>query len=149
MQTQKIDVRQQVKKVQEGVLSSAHNVWLAGLGAVSLAGEQGRGVVDDLIGRGKKIEARGKKEVDRAKGEAERARERVKGRVEELGDVLDRRVAEVMHRLNVPTRNEIAGLTRRIEELTARVSELAGGETAATKPPVRKTAAKPATASAA
>ena len=151
MQTQKIDVKQQVKKVQEGVVGSAHSVWLAGLGAVALAGEQGRGVFDDLVGRGRKVEARGKQKVDRAKGEVERAGERVKGRVEELGEVLDRRVAEVMHRMNVPTREEIAGLTRRIEELTARVGEMATAERAAAKPvavprPAAKKAAKPAAA---
>ena len=124
MQTKKIDVRQQVKKVQDGVVGSAHTAWLASLGAVALAGDQGRGLFDQLVDRGKKVEARGKREVDRARGEAERARERVSQRVDELGETVDRRVADAMHRLGIPTREEIAALNRRIEEMTARVAEL-------------------------
>lgn len=129
-QTTRRDVEPQVGKVQEGVLAAAHGVWLAGLGAVALAEEGGREFFDQLVGRGKQVEARGKEKVDRARGEVERTRERVGQRVDELGEVLDRRIAEVMHRLGIPTRDEIATLTRRIEELTARVGE-AGGSSAA------------------
>lgn len=153
MQTKKIDVRQQVKKVQDGVVGSAHTAWLASLGAVALAGDQGRGLFDQLVDRGKKVEARGKQEVGRARGEAERARERVSQRVDELGETVDRRVADAMHRLGIPTREEIAALNRRIEEMTARVAELPAtasptvtaapkAETAKTESP--KTSAPPA-----
>lgn len=124
MQAIKVDVKQQVRKVQDGVVGSAHSVWLAGLGAVALAEENGRGLFGQLVDRGRKLEARGKEQVGRAKGEVERTRERVGQRVDALGDGLDRRVAEAMHRLGIPTRDEIAALTRRIEELTARVTEI-------------------------
>jgi poly(hydroxyalkanoate) granule-associated protein len=141
MQANRIDVKQQVKKVQEGVVGSAHTVWLAGLGAVALAEEESRGFFDQLVDRGKKVEARGKKEVGRAKGEVERTRERVGRQVDALGEGLDRRVAEVMHRMGIPTRDEIKALTRRIEELTSRVGEVAPAKPAA-PPAARK--AKPA-----
>jgi poly(hydroxyalkanoate) granule-associated protein len=124
MQTTKIDVRQRIEKVQDGVRGSAHTAWLAGLGAVALAGEQGRGLFDQLVDRGKKLEARGRQEVGRAKGEAGRTRRRVGRKVDELSATVDRRVADAMHRLGIPTRDEVATLTRRIEEMTARVSEL-------------------------
>lgn len=142
MQTTRTDVKQQVKKVQEGVLGSAHSVWLAGLGAFALAEEGGRELFDQLVDRGKKVEARGKKQVDRAKGEVQRTRERVAERVDELGEGLDRRVAEAMHRMGIPTRDEIGALTRRIEELTARVGELRPEATGAARPAVTATAPK-------
>lgn len=124
MQTTKIDVRQRIEKVQDGVRGSAHKAWLAGLGAVALAGEQGRELFDQLVDRGRKLEARGRQEVGRVKGEAGRTRRRVGGTIDELGATVDRRVADAMHRLGIPTRDEVATLTRRIEEMTARVSEL-------------------------
>ncbi|HEX6203664.1 MAG TPA: phasin family protein [Thermoanaerobaculia bacterium] len=145
MQTTRTDVKQQVKKVQEGVLGSAHSVWLAGLGAFALAEEGGRELFDQLVDRGKKVEARGKKRVDQAKGEVERTRERVGKRVDELGEGLDRRVAEAMHRMGIPTRDEIGTLPRRIEELTARVGELHPEATRAAKP-AAPVAARPVTA---
>lgn len=124
MQTTKIDVRKQLEKVQDGVRGSAHTAWLAGLGAVALAGDQGRGLFDQLVERGRKLEARGKEEVGRAKGEAGRTRKLVTQKVDEIGETVDRRVADAMHRLGIPTREEVATLTRRIEEMTARVAEL-------------------------
>lgn len=152
MQAIKMDVKQQVRKVQDGVLGSAHSVWLAGLGAVALAEENGRGLFDQLVDRGRKLEARGREQVGRAKGEVERTRERVGQRVgqrvDALGDGLDRRVAEAMHRLGIPTRDEIAALTRRIEELTARVTEIqpAAKPAAAADPKATPAAARKAKA---
>jgi poly(hydroxyalkanoate) granule-associated protein len=147
METRKIDVRQQVKKVQDGVVGSAHTAWLAGLGAVALAGDQGRGMFDQLVDRGKRVEARGKREVGRAKGEAERARDRVSQRIDELGETVDRRVADAMHRLGIPTREEIAALNRRLEEMTARVAEIPATPAAQAAPATKPTAAAKPTAS--
>lgn len=149
MQTKKIDVRQQVKKVQDGVVGSAHTAWLAGLGAVALAGDQGRGLFDQLVDRGKRVEARGRQEVGRARGEAERARGRVSQRMDELGETVDRRVADAMHRLGIPTREEIAALNRRIEEMTARVAELPALPAAKSPAAPASPARKPKTAAAA
>jgi poly(hydroxyalkanoate) granule-associated protein len=132
------------------VRGSAHTAWLAGLGAVALAGDQGRGLFDQLVERGKKLEARGKQEVGRAKGEAGRTRKLVTQKVDELGETVDRRVADAMHRLGIPTREEVATLTRRIEEMTARVAELpstpAASASAASTPatPAAARKAKPA-----
>jgi poly(hydroxyalkanoate) granule-associated protein len=146
MQTTKNDVRQRIEKVQDGVRGSAHTAWLAGLGAVALAGEQGRGLFDQLVDRGRKLEARGRQEVGRAKGEAGRARRSVGSKVDELGATVDRRVADAMHRLGIPTRDEVATLTRRIEEMTARVSELPSATAAPAAAAPRKAKAPSAAA---
>lgn len=118
---QTIDVRREAKRLGDGVLGSAHEVWLAGLGALALAEEEGRGLFGQLVDRGKRLEERGRDQVERARDEVGRARERVVRRVDGLSEVLDRRVAEAMHRVGIPTREEIAALTRRIEELSARI----------------------------
>ncbi|HEX2163585.1 MAG TPA: phasin family protein [Thermoanaerobaculia bacterium] len=135
---QTIDVRREAKRLGDGVLGSAHEVWLAGLGALALAEEEGRGLFAQLVDRGKRLEERGRDQVGRARDEVGRARERVVRRVDELGGVLDRRVAEAMHRVGIPTREEIAALTRRIEELSARM--IAPPAAAATPPKVVRVA---------
>jgi poly(hydroxyalkanoate) granule-associated protein len=116
------DVRDRVKKVQDNVLTSAHNVWLAGLGAVALAEEEGRDLFTQLVDRGRDFEKRGKKEVDRVTRELEKTRETVGKRVDDLGGQLEGRVSEVLHRMGIPTRDEVRTLSRRVEELTGRVS---------------------------
>ncbi len=121
MQLINMDVNEQVKKLEGNVRTSAHNVWLASLGAVSLAEEEGRDLLENLIARGRTFEGRGRKEVDKAVREMDKARGRVTKGVEDLAELVDRRVAAVLHRMGIPTRDEIQTLTRRVEELTHRV----------------------------
>jgi hypothetical protein len=51
-----------------------------------------------------------------------------------------------MHRLGIPTRDEVATLTRRIEEMTARVSELPSATAAPAAAAPRKAKAPSAAA---
>jgi poly(hydroxyalkanoate) granule-associated protein len=123
---------EQAKKFQTEVRENAHKAWLAGLGTVSLVDderrtlvEDGRKLFDDLVKRGRQMETRGKKEVDKATKEAKKEVEGVRGRVEKRFDQLtgevDKRVVTTLHRLGIPTREEIRTLTARVEELTARL----------------------------
>ena len=49
-------LKRQVKKTQDGVTASAHQVLLAGLGVAALVEEQGKGLVDRLVAGGKEGE---------------------------------------------------------------------------------------------
>jgi len=133
-----VNVTEQAKRFEEGVRTTAHRAWLAGLGAVALVEEEGKGLLDstktfldDLVQRGEKLEARSKKEMEKAKQEAGRVRGRVGKNLDQVSDEIDRRVTGALHRIGVPTRGEIQALTRRVEELTAK----AAGKTAAATAP--------------
>ena len=124
-----VNVSEQAKRFEEGVRTSAQRAWLAGLGAVALVEEEGKGLLDssktffeDLIKRGEKLEARSKKEMEKAKQEAGRVRGRVEKNLDQVTGEIDRRVTGALHRIGVPTRTEIQALTRRVEELTARAA---------------------------
>lgn len=116
--------------MQEELRESAHKIWLAGLGAVSTAGEKGSTWFQQLVEKGEGLESRGKKNVDRAmddlEASAKKARKRVENTVDDLWERLDERLTETMHRFGVPTRDEIQALTRRVEELNRKVDELRG-----------------------
>ena len=46
------------------------------------------------------------------------------GSMERLGDALDEKVGDAIKRLGVPSRDEIAQLTKSVEELTVKVDSL-------------------------
>lgn len=128
----RMNVTEQAKKLQNEVRDNAHKAWLAGLGTVSLVEDEGktlfqdgRKVWDDLVRRGRDFENRGKKEMTKAGKEAKKEVEGVRGRVEkswdEITELVDKRLSTTLHRLGIPTRNEIRTLTARVEELTARL----------------------------
>src|SRR5437588_119900 len=147
-----------MSEVQEGfdrtkreLLSAGRNLWLAGLGAVAEAGEEGRGLFDRLVergrpldarqrqaigktietlgalaaaeqegskmfsrlvDRGREVESRGKVDVqetvDRAKAKAGDTWDDLAGK---WGDKVDEKLTATLHRLGVPTREEIRALT--------------------------------------
>ncbi len=113
------------KKVQDELKDSVHRIWLAGLGALAAAEEEGTKLFSRLVDRGREVEERGKVEVDKAKSKAESA-------WSEVGSKVDETLSSTLHRLGVPTRDEIRNLTQRVEELTAKVEQLRPRVTPAT-----------------
>ncbi|MFN7940354.1 MAG: phasin family protein [Thermoanaerobaculia bacterium] len=124
------------KEVQEQVKQSANKIWLAGLGALSVAEQEGGKLFHKLVKKGETYEARGKKQLDSVKGKVEKAAGSAKERAgevwEKVEDAWDERVASTLHRIGVPSKDEISHLTRRVEELTRMV--------AAKKPAARRRA---------
>lgn len=116
--------KKQQKKVYEDMRDSAHKIWLAGLGALAKAEEEGTKVFHSLVEAGEQFEARGKKRFKLVKGKMDEAREVAESQFEKLGDTFDNKVASAVQRLGVPSRDEIQRLTKRVEELTAKVDKL-------------------------
>jgi poly(hydroxyalkanoate) granule-associated protein len=116
------------KKLQDELKDSAHKIWLAGLGALAAAEEEGTKVFNRLVDRGRDVETRGKgdfkDQVDRAKVKVDEAKTKVSEGVECWSGKLDDAVTSALHRLGVPTREEIRTLTKRVEELNAKVEHL-------------------------
>ncbi len=141
---------------QGDIKESAHKIWLAGLGALSAAEDEGTKLFKNLVKRGEAFESRSREHYADVKDKVEDATEKVKDRAETAWDKMESRlddaVSSALGRLGVPTRDEIATLTRRVEELTAVVEKLKPAKRApAKKAPTKKAPAKkaPAKASAA
>ena len=135
-------------QLAQTVKDSAHQIWLAGLGAFAKAQEEGGKVFDALVREGEGIQARTRKLTDEkiavVTGKAA-------GTWDRLEQVFEERVARALGSLGVPSKKDIDKLSRRVVELTAVVQELTEGKAApkasAKKPvaakPVVKPAAKP------
>ena len=118
----------QEKNVQDELKESVHRIWLAGLGALAASEEEGSKLFSRLVDRGRDVESKGKVEVDKVKAEAERFKTKAESTFDTWGDKLgekfDDRLTATLHRLGVPTRDEIRNLTQRVEELNAKVEQL-------------------------
>jgi poly(hydroxyalkanoate) granule-associated protein len=111
----------QDRKLQDDVKETAHRIWLAGLGALAAAEEEGSKLFSRLVDRGRDVESRGKVEVDKV---VDSAKSKAGSAWDDLGTKVDETITAALHRLGVPTREEIHNLTRRVEELSSKVEQL-------------------------
>lgn len=100
------------------VKESAHEIWLAGLGAFAMAGEEGNKVFDDLVKKGRNLESAGKSRLEQVLGRVREARTDARQAIGRVAAPIDDAASGALQRMGVPTRKEIQSLTRRVEELT-------------------------------
>jgi poly(hydroxyalkanoate) granule-associated protein len=112
------------KNVQEEIKDSVHRIWLAGLGALSAAEEEGGKIFSRLVERGRDVESKGKVEVDKVKSEVDKMKTKAESAFETWGDKFDEKLTATLNRLGVPTRDEIRNLTHKVEELNAKIEQL-------------------------
>ena len=149
-------LKHQVKKTQDEVTASAHQVLLAGLGVAALVEEQGKGLVDrlvaggkegeklfdQLVARGRKLETAGRKRFEQERKRALAARTQTEKTVENVVErargTVDSGLGRLAQRLGIPQQQQIQALTDRVAELTRKIDSL---QKATTRTATRKPAA--------
>ena len=121
------------KKVEEkatlltDVKHAARQIWLAGLGAYSKAGQEGADYLKDLIKSGESVEKQGKKLVteqveaanDTVKTSVSSVKEKVEVQLDKVEKAFDARVASAINRLGMPSKKDVAALSAKLDELSA------------------------------
>jgi polyhydroxyalkanoate synthesis regulator phasin len=110
------------KSVSDELKNSATQIWLAGLGALSMAEEEGDKLFKKLVDRGEEYQTGIKEPVDKAAG-------KVKGTVKKVETMVDDQITAALRRLGVPTRKEIGELTDKVDRLTKTIEEMAAKQT--------------------
>jgi poly(hydroxyalkanoate) granule-associated protein len=112
---------EQENNIPQMLLSNAHKLFQAGLGAVMMVQDEVVSLTDKLVEQGETTETKGRKRVD----------DFVEGRKKESKDLTKRmeknwnkQMENILHRMNVPTRAEINSLNNKITRLTKKVDEL-------------------------
>ncbi|MGE5813634.1 MAG: phasin family protein [Acidobacteriota bacterium] len=106
-----------VAELQDKVVDSVRQIWLAGLGAAVLTQEEGSKLFDTLVHKGQEAEKQGSSPVTMLK-------DRATSTWDTLSQKVDEQIASSLHRMGVPTREEIATLTRRVDALIVSVDKL-------------------------
>ncbi len=133
------------------IKESAHEIWLAGLGAFAKAQEEGQKVFKALVREGSSLQQRTVKVTEDKMGDvsgrvndvtskvtqvAADLQKQATGTWDKLEGVFEKRVERALERLSVPTKKEINALAERVEELGQNMAR----STRAT--PARKASAK-------
>ena len=114
------------------VRESAHQIWLAGLGAYAKTQEEGTKVFNALVKEGEALQKRtshaaeaGVGEMTRAAGKlASEAQSRATQTWDKLEQVFELRVERALNRLGVPSKKDIDHLARRVEQLTSAIEAM-------------------------
>ncbi|HZD10270.1 MAG TPA: phasin family protein [Candidatus Binatia bacterium] len=115
-------VEEEVKEREPNpFMETARTVLLASIGAVVVAQEEIEEFVNKLVERGELAEKDGRKLVKDLMERRKQKAERTRG---EMGDELEKRVEEMLHRLNVPTKRDVDALSEKISTLSRKVDEL-------------------------
>jgi poly(hydroxyalkanoate) granule-associated protein len=110
------------------VRDSAHQIWLAGLGAFAKTQEEGVRMFESLVQEGRVVEDRTRKMAESKMNEMNasmgKAAKQATATWDKLEQVFEDRVARALHRLGVPTNKDIQSLAKRVEELNDSVQQL-------------------------
>ncbi|MEM1206252.1 MAG: phasin family protein [Acidobacteriota bacterium] len=109
-------ITHRMNRVRTEVKEAGRSAWLVGLGAFGTVEDQGRTLFTDLVDRGRKV---GDDDL------LARPWNMARQRAERLGDEVEQRMTGALHRLGIPARDDVQELTRRVQQLTAKVEGLA------------------------
>ncbi|GAB3505901.1 phasin family protein [Pseudoxanthomonas daejeonensis] len=131
------DLQAQAGRVARELGDNAHQVWLAGIGALARAQSEGSRLFEQLAEEGRQVEdgetpassAAGRLEglrqnLDAAMG---RAQTRAGEAWESMGRVFEQRVQQTLRQLDVPTRDDLDALGARIDALTRELQRTHAG----------------------
>jgi poly(hydroxyalkanoate) granule-associated protein len=109
----------------QSVRQSANQIWLAGLGAFSMAQEESGKVFEGLVKQGESLD----KQIQSARTEAVKSvrgsvesnvksvRTRATNSIDKVESVFEKRVADTLARLGIPSRQDVEALSKRIDAL--------------------------------
>ena len=147
---QKLKANTEDKNITQLVMDSAHQIWLAGLGAFAVAQTEGPKVFNNLVKEGESVQVRAAKA---ASAQISQVSKGASGAWDKLEQVFEERVSKSLNRLGVPTFKDIQALSQRVDQLNTSVQELlkasGSGKKAAPGRRARREAGKEAPARAA
>jgi poly(hydroxyalkanoate) granule-associated protein len=116
------------------VKASAHQIWLAGMGAFAKAQEEGGKVFEALVKEGmslqKKTQGMAEEKIGEVTGKMTAMADTVSAKAnqnwDKLESIFEARTAKALGRLGVPTAKDVQALTARVDELAAAVAALGG-----------------------
>jgi len=115
--------KKSTKNSAPAIKDSAREIWLAGLGAFSVAGEEGGKVFKQLVKKGTSVEKENKARLTELGERAGELKDDAVDAAKQLSAPIEAGITKAMQRLGVPTRTEIMNLTKRVEELTKAVAK--------------------------
>ena len=113
----------------------ARQIWLAGLGAYNKAGHDSAEIFKDLVKAGESIEKKGKQlvneqvdaansQIDSVKSSVSGVKEKVEVQLDRIEQSFDNRVANALNRLGIPSHQDVAALSDKLDQLSAALEQV-------------------------
>lgn len=124
-----VKTKVQANPYAETAMNTAHQVWLAGLGAFAAAQTEGGKVFKGLVKEGASVEAKGLKiandGIEKTIATGSEVFAKVRGAFEaRVAQPVNRTMGKGLARFGLPARNDLVVLTKRVEELSQQVRAL-------------------------
>lgn len=117
------------RKLVDQVLDTSHQVWLAGLGTVAWTRNEGAKVFETLVKEGEKAQGETRKVLKESAAQAgkqvARTRAEAGKRLNRLERLVQSGVEGVLHRLGVPSAQDVRELSDRVNKLNKSMTALA------------------------
>lgn len=115
-------IREVAQELPTDVMQAGRQVWLAGLGAAGIVTTGGEAVLSMLVEEGKRVKAL--KVSDVIEEVVDTATLPVKTAVKKIDATVQSTTKTMLARIGVPSRQEVAALTTRVEQLITKVESL-------------------------
>jgi len=126
-----MSVNEKAKNIQAELTENAQKIWLAGLGALTVAGEEGSKLFKSLVEKGESFQKKEKGTVDSVKKSVGSIRGQAEDLWHKIEDAIQDRVSGTLQKMGVPSREEIAQLNQRVDALMAAIDKLNASQHAA------------------
>jgi poly(hydroxyalkanoate) granule-associated protein len=133
-----VNVRQIHDDEQEQSASASRNyeamqrLFLAGIGALSIAYEESDKLLKQFVERGEEVQKDGPKIVDEiVEGVRQHGQEGISS--DQLQAQLDKGVQQLLQNLNIPSKSDIDDLNEKIDKLSARLEEMSSSSSSTKK----------------
>jgi poly(hydroxyalkanoate) granule-associated protein len=115
-------IREVAQELPTDVMQAGRQVWLAGLGAAGIVTTGGEAVFSMLVEEGKRVKALTVADV--VENVVDTATTPVKAAVKKIDATVQSTTKTMLARIGVPSRQEVAALTNRVEQLIEKVESL-------------------------
>lgn len=118
---EEIEIMEEETAERNAFLAGVRRVLMAGVGAMALAQEEAEDFVNKLVEKGEIAEKDGRKLVNDL---VEKRRTKAQESADNLSSEVDKRMENLLTRMNIPTKADIDALSKKVATLTKKVDEL-------------------------
>ncbi len=115
---------EKVQDVSQDMVDVAKKMWFASVGAVLVLEEKGMSLYDEMLRKGAQVEEERLAPVASVADTMKTVVKKTTDAFDEIGKEVDSRMTSAMQRVGIPSRNEIATLTDRVEALNASIEKM-------------------------
>lgn len=122
---------------QQQVLETMHQIWLAGLGALSKARSGAPQLLDELVAEGARVHAATRGSAEQAlvglvggvkagiDSRVSQMRRQAGDALDNMEDIFQARVQQVLNQIGVPSASDIESLGKRVDMLSSSINKIA------------------------